>query len=343
MYTSEKDERSDPPWVEVGGEKPQEEGETAVSSAVVEESPKEEGMGEGQAEEDEGSGSADQGSPAAPKVSTDQREDVKEKGTAEGPPQIKTFEGSEQEAEKVKTRLAWEHELDVLNGEMAGEKARVTEAECSQTSSGPPGAVKKEEGDHGRAREGADVQVDKEEVVGGKIHESEEGPSTKEFQALQAKFPEETIGQLPKRYEAQQRYVLFQKACAGGVAAKVPPSVKEGGLEKKKDVMPPRPFGGKQPSREGYVGDEFGPADGVRVCGFAKPVPPVVSSAEKVVSPPGEKEEVKLKERIGSVFVRLATKLGAGMSGPVGEEFLFLTLSKELSTVTSAAETVCGE
>eukprot|EP00752_Nemacystus_decipiens_P015614 g13937.t1 len=320
MSTSEKNERSDPPQVEVGGDKPQEEGETEVSGAVVEESTKEEGVGEGQAEEGKGSGSADQGSPAAPAVSTDQ----------------------------VRKRRQ--------DHQGMSERRREITAELSKVQT---------------------VEIDKEEVVGGKIQESEGGPSMEEFQALLAKFPEETIGQLAKRYEAQRMYVLFQKACAGGVAAEVPLSVKEGGLEKKKDVMPPGPFGGKQPSREGYIGGEFGGtvaevggalvgvvvagmegvggagpegmggiglvrAEGVVVgltTGTAKGLEAIrrcMEVEEEDMAVSKDTEAMKLKERIGSVFVRLTTKLDAGMSGPAGEEFLIRTLSKELSAVTSA-------
>eukprot|EP00752_Nemacystus_decipiens_P004780 g4351.t1 len=162
------------------------------------------------------------------------------------------------------------------------------------------------------------VVVDKEEVAGRKVQESGEGPSMEEFQALQAKFPDDTIDQLAKRYEAQRKYALFQKACAGG---EVSLSGKEGGV----DVMPPAPFGGQQPSREGYVGDEFGPADGVRVCGFDKSVQPVVPSAVKEVSPPGEKVVPSQTEQVESPPVRtvvspvrkVVSSAGVVVSSPV--------------------------
>eukprot|EP00752_Nemacystus_decipiens_P017448 g15642.t1 len=360
MSTSDKDVGSELSQVEVKGGKTKEEGETEASGAVVGESPKGEGEGEGQAEEGEGSGSADQGSPAAPAVSTEQG--IKEKGMAEGPPPVSSFEETEQKAKELQMRLEFEQELDVLKGRMAGGKARVTEAEChaevaaselktrelelvqSRKATAAAEAalesaqrsmtewtdqVRKRRQDHQgmskRRRELTaelskvqEVVVDQEGVKGGKVQESGEGPSMEEFQALQAKFPEDTIDQLAKRYEAQRKFALFQKACAGGEGSL---SGKEGGV----DVMPPGPFGGQQPSREGYVGDEFGPADGVRVCGFDKSVQPVVPSAVKEVSPPDEKVVPSQAEQVESSQVRtvvapvrkVVSSAGVVVSSPV--------------------------
>ena len=46
-------------------------------------------------------------------------------------------------------------------------------------------------------------------------------------------------------------------------------------------------------------------------------------------------ESTSLKERITTVFVKLAAQLDEGVSGPEAEEFLTRLLSRELSSVTS--------